>query len=38
MKDKEKNYEKEINYLIKAHTYYFELKKEKLYKANKIFF
>ena len=35
---KEKNYEKEIDYLIKAHTYYFELKKEKFTRQIKHFF
>ena len=35
---KEKNYEKEIDYLIKAHTYYFELKKEKFTRQIKYFF
>ena len=36
--NKEKNYEKEINYLIKAHAYYFELKKEKFTRQIKHFF
>ena len=35
---KEKNYEKEIDYLIKAHTYYFESKKEKFSKEMKYYF
>ena len=35
---KEKNYEKEIDYLIKAHTYYFELKKEKFTREMKYYF
>ena len=34
----EKNYEKEIDYLIKAHSYYFELKKEKFTRQIKHFF
>ena len=34
----EKNYEKEISYLIKAHNYYFELKKEKFTRQIKYFF
>lgn len=34
---KEKNYEKEINYLIKAHTYFFDLKKEKFTRQIKYF-
>ena len=36
--NKEKNYEKEIDYLIKAHTNYFELKKEKFTRQIKYFF
>ena len=35
---KEKNYEKEIDYLIKAHTYYFESKKEKFTREMKYYF
>ena len=35
---KEKNYEKEIDYLIKGHVNYFELKKEKFTRQIKYFF
>ena len=36
--NKEKNYEKEIDYLIKAHAYYFESKKEKFTEEMKYYF